>query len=68
MICGETLYRRSANGMFLLCLDCASADQVMKEAHAGVYEPHMGGHMLACKIMRMGYFWLIMEIDCCQFV
>ena len=21
MICGETLYRRSANGMFLLCLD-----------------------------------------------
>ena len=28
----------------------------------------MGGHILACKIMRIGYFWLIMEIDCCQFV
>ena len=24
--------------------------------------------MLACKIMRTGYFWLTMEIDCCQFV
>ncbi|RVW13593.1 hypothetical protein CK203_091933 [Vitis vinifera] len=30
--------------------------------------PHMGGHMLACKIMRTGYFWLTMETDCCQFV
>ena len=24
--------------------------------------------MLACKIMSTGYFWLTMEIDCCQFV
>ncbi|RVW21455.1 hypothetical protein VitviT2T_030379 [Vitis vinifera] len=28
----------------------------------------MGGHMLARKIMRAGYFWLTMETDCCQFV
>ncbi|RVW62643.1 Retrovirus-related Pol polyprotein from transposon 412 [Vitis vinifera] len=28
----------------------------------------MGGHMLASKIMRVGYFWLTMETDCCQFV
>ena len=27
----------------------------------------MGGHMLACKIMRLGYFWLTMETDYCQF-
>ncbi|RVW39425.1 Ribonuclease HI [Vitis vinifera] len=27
-----------------------------------------GGHMLARKIMRTGYFWLTMEIDCCRFV
>ena len=24
--------------------------------------------MLACKIMRAGYFWLTMETDCCQLV
>ena len=52
VICGETLYRRSANGMLLLCLDHVSTDRVMREIHAGVCEPHMGGHMLACKIMR----------------
>ncbi|RVW92749.1 Transposon Ty3-I Gag-Pol polyprotein [Vitis vinifera] len=56
------------DGMLLLCLDRASTDRVMREVHAGVCEPHMGGHMLARKIMRTGYFWLTMETDCCQFV
>ncbi|XP_034707058.1 uncharacterized protein LOC117930523 [Vitis riparia] len=56
MICGETLYRRSADGILLLCLDHASADRVMREVHEGVCEPHMGGHMLTRKIMRTDYF------------
>ncbi|RVX11222.1 hypothetical protein CK203_019783 [Vitis vinifera] len=41
---------------------------VMREVHSGVYGPHMGGHMLARKIMRTGYFWLTMETNCCQFI
>ncbi|RVW67504.1 Retrovirus-related Pol polyprotein from transposon 17.6 [Vitis vinifera] len=68
VICGDTLYRRSADGMLLLCLDQASTDRVMREVHVGVCGSHMGGHMLARKIMRTGYFWLTMETDCCQFV
>ena len=40
----------------------------MREIHARVCEPHMGGKMLSCKIPRTSYFWLTMEIDCCQFV
>ena len=68
VICGETLYRRLVDGMILLCLDRNSTDQVMKEVHVGVCGPHMGGHMLALKIMRTAYFWLTMKTDCCQFV
>ncbi|RVW60501.1 Retrovirus-related Pol polyprotein from transposon 17.6 [Vitis vinifera] len=68
VVCGDALYRRSPDGLLLLCLDRASADRVMREVHAGVCGPHMGGHMLARKIMRTGYFWLTMETDCCQFV
>ena len=56
VICGETLYRRSADGMLLLCLDRVSVDRVMREVHARVCGPYMGGHMLARKIMRTGYF------------
>ena len=61
VVCGDALYRRSPNGLSLLCLDRASVDQVMREVHAGVYGPHMGGHMLVRKIMRTGYFWLTMR-------
>ena len=68
MICGETLYKRLINGMLLLCLDRASTDRVMREVHVRVCGPHMGGHMLMRKIRRLGYFWLTMENDCCQFV
>ncbi|RVW75311.1 hypothetical protein CK203_055371 [Vitis vinifera] len=46
VICGETLYRRSLDGILLLCLDRASADRVMREVHAGVAD-HIWGHMLA---------------------
>ena len=46
VICGDALYRRSPDGLLLLCLDGASANQVMREVHAGVRGPHMGGHML----------------------
>ena len=65
VICGDSLYRRSPNGLLLLCLDRTSENQVMREVHAGVCGLHMGGHMLARKIMRTGYFWLTMETDCC---
>ena len=68
MICDKTLYRRLADGMLLLCLDRASTDRVMRKVHVGVCGPHMGGHMLARKIMRTDYLWLTMETDCCHFV
>ena len=68
VICGDALYRRSIDGLLLLCLDRASADRVMREVYAGVCGPHMGGHMLTHKIMRTAYFWLTMETDYCKFV
>ncbi|XP_010661216.1 uncharacterized protein LOC100252257 [Vitis vinifera] len=68
VICGDALYRRSPDGLLLLCLDRTSVDRVMREVHVGVCGPHIGGHMLARKIIRAGYFWLTMETNCCQFV
>ena len=68
MIHGETLYRRTADGVLLLYFDRDSVDRAMREVHARVCRPHMGGHMLASKIMRIDYFWLTMETDCYQFV
>ncbi|XP_059589978.1 uncharacterized protein LOC132252789 [Vitis vinifera] len=36
VVCGDALYRRSPDGLLLLCLDRASADRVMREVHAGI--------------------------------
>ena len=64
-VCADALYRRSPDGLLLLCLDRASIDRAMREVHVGICGPHMKGHMLTCKIMRTSYFWLTMETYCC---
>ena len=56
VIFGDALYKRSSDGMLLLCIDQVTADRVMRKVHAGVCGPHVEGHMLACKITRTGYF------------
>ncbi|RVW67410.1 hypothetical protein CK203_065198 [Vitis vinifera] len=38
VICGESLYRRSPEGLLLLCLDHASADRVMREIVASSFK------------------------------
>ena len=36
--------------------------------HQGICGPHMNGKTLAKKILRIGYYWNTMEIDCVDFV
>ena len=68
VVYGDALYRRSLDGLLLLRLDRAPENRVMREFHAVVCGPHMGGHILTRKITRTGYFWLTMKADCYQFV
>ena len=39
-------------------------NQMIRKVNARFYGPYIGGHMLACKIMRLGYFWFTKETDC----
>lgn len=68
IINGADLYKRDPQGTHLLCVDQELAQQIMIEVHEGICGTHMNGRMLAKKIMRMGYFWMTMEHDCCQYV
>ena len=54
VICGDALYKRSSDGMLLLCIDQVTTDRVIRKVHDGVCRPHMEGHMLARKITRVG--------------
>ena len=62
-ICGERLYRRSYEGIHLLCVTAKEAQQIIEEIHDSRYGPHMNAHMLSRKIMRQGYYWTTMEAD-----
>ncbi|MBY3556044.1 ribonuclease HI family protein, partial [Modestobacter lapidis] len=64
IICGNRLYRRSYEGIHLLCVNEIEAEKIIQEVHEGVGGPHMNGFMLAKKIMRLGYYWSTMERDC----
>ena len=44
------------------------AKRIMEEFHTGIYGPHMNGKMLVKKILRIRYYWIMMETDCLDFV
>ncbi|XP_015572655.1 uncharacterized protein LOC107260964 [Ricinus communis] len=60
----EVLYRRMVSGVQLRCVTKAEAQVMMEKMHKGVCGPHMHNISLNRKIMRQGYYWLIMEKDC----
>ncbi|XP_050259944.1 uncharacterized protein LOC126705025 [Quercus robur] len=66
--CGEKLYRRSYDGIHLLCVTNKEAQQIIEEVHKLSYRPHMNAHMLLRKIIRQGYYWTTMEADCASHV
>ena len=68
IICGERLYRRSYDGIHLLCVTVKEVQQIIEEVHKSSYGPHMNAHMLSRKIMRQGYYWTTMEVDCVAYV
>ncbi|XP_074291987.1 uncharacterized protein LOC141618815 [Silene latifolia] len=65
---GGKLYKKTAQGVLLRCIDQKTADKVMEEVHDGECGPNMNAHMLTRKIMRLGYYWTTMEADCRHYV
>ena len=55
ILCGKRLYKRSYDGLHLLCVTETETRKIIEEVHKGSYGPHMSGHMLSRKILRLGY-------------
>ncbi|XP_070015077.1 uncharacterized protein [Nicotiana sylvestris] len=62
------LYRRTPDLGLLRCVDAREASTLLEEIHAGTCGPHINGFVLAKKILQAGYFCMIMETDCVQYV
>ena len=68
IICGERLYRRSYDGIHLLRVTAKEAQQIIEVVHESSYGPHMNAYMLSRKIMRQGYYWTTIEVNCAAHV
>lgn len=65
---GETLLKRSHDGILLRCVNSSEVKRIMSKIHEGQSELCMSGYTLARKILRQGYFLLIIENDCFKHV
>ncbi|XP_050918839.1 uncharacterized protein LOC127136303 [Lathyrus oleraceus] len=65
---GDVLYKRNYNYVLLRCVDRHEASMIIKSIHEGCEGVHAKGHVMAKKILRAGYYWTTMEVDCYNFV
>ncbi|XP_019462936.1 PREDICTED: uncharacterized protein LOC109361858 [Lupinus angustifolius] len=65
---GDVIYKRNHDIVFLRCLEAKEAQKMVEEMLEGTFGTHVNGHAMAKKIVRAGYLWLTMEIDCCNHV
>ena len=55
------LYRKDLDGTLFRCLERDDSRVTLQEVHVGICGSHSSGFTPAKKILRMGYFWPIME-------
>ena len=65
MLNGDVLYKRNRDMVFLRGVNAKEAKIILEEIHEGSFGTHMNDHSMPRKILRVGYFWLTMENDCC---
>ena len=51
--------------VLLRCVDAKEAERMLVEVREGSFGTHANGHAMARKILKAGYYCLIMGSDCC---
>ncbi|XP_072076500.1 uncharacterized protein [Arachis hypogaea] len=64
VLVGAELYRRGFSQPLLKCLSKKESAEAMDEVHEGVCGNHIGGKILAAKLLRAGYYWPTIRRDC----
>ncbi|XP_012472371.1 uncharacterized protein LOC105789544 [Gossypium raimondii] len=64
---GEILYKKGKNQVLLRCVDAVEAKKILEEVHEGICGTHANGFTMARQIMRFGYYWSTMEVDCISY-
>ena len=65
---GDILYKKSKDQILLRCVDADKAKKIVHEIHEEVCGTHASVHIMTRQIMRAGYYWMILENDCINYV
>ncbi|XP_070039449.1 uncharacterized protein [Nicotiana tomentosiformis] len=63
-----TLFRRTFDGPFAICLGMGDTEYVLREVHEGTCGNNSGVESLVQKLIIAGYYWINMEEDVKDFV
>ena len=61
------LYRRTADGLLLKCLNEDEARVAMGEVHDGLCGTHQSAHKMKWMLRRAGFYWSTMINDCFRY-
>ena len=65
---GDDLYKRRYGQPLLKCVTAEQAQYIIKELHEGICGYHSGARTMATRVLRAGYFWPTIEVDCQDYV
>lgn len=60
----EVLYKRTFDGTLLRCMNEKITEKILHEIYEGICATHTNRHIMMIKIQRDGYFWMMIERDC----
>jgi len=63
----NALYNQGVSDPYVLCIFGPVLEIVMSEVHEGLCGSHSPGKAMAFKIIRMGYYWPTVIMDCVKF-
>ena len=64
----DELCKRGFSQPYLRCIEEEESKYVLEVVHGGVCSDHMGAKSLVRKIIRVGYFWPLMQQDTVDFI
>ena len=68
MILNETLYKKCFSMPYLKCVDEEEVKYILEEIHERVCGDHTGLRSLVSKVIKIGYFWPILQVDAMELV
>jgi len=65
---GDGLYKRGYDQPLLKCVTVEQAQYIIKELHEGICDYHSGARTMSTRVLRAGYLWPTIEVDCQDYV